>query len=277
VNTAALSDAAPSGRGRELRRSAPMQAAAKFGLTARGLVYVLLGVLVIAVAFGNGGAGTEKDQRGAMQELAQHSGGLVVLWVIAVGLVGYALWRLAEVAFGPAAKDDGVGPRLMSLARAVSYGALAYSAFSIIAGRRQSQAKRNTELSARIMSHSGGRWLVGAIGLGIAAVGITLAVRGLKRKFEKKLRMGEMSPRTRTAVRTLGVIGTVARGLVFALAGVLVVDAAVRYDPNKASGVDAAIRTLAQQPAGEALLVVTGLGLLAFAAYALTEARWRIT
>lgn len=70
-------------------------------------------------------------------------------------------------------------------------------------------------------------------------------------------------------------IGTIARGLVFALTGALVVEAAVRYQPSKAGGLDTALRTLRDQPFGMFALIVAGLGLITFGIYGLCEARWR--
>jgi hypothetical protein len=163
------------------------------------------------------------------------------------------------------------------LGRAIIYAFLAASAFSVIAGRHENQAERSQDLSARVLAHSGGRLLVGAIGVAIVVVGIVLVGQGLYRSFEKYLRLGDMGPRTRTVVRALGVVGAVARGLIVTLSGVLAVDAAVRFDPAKASGVDSALRTLAQQPLGQALLVVAGIGLVAFGVCGIAEARWHVT
>jgi hypothetical protein len=252
-----------------------MEVLARLGLLARALIYLLLGGLTFAIAFG--ARRSEADQRGAFQELATNAGGLLVLWVIAIGLVGYSLWRLAEAAFGVAGEGKRTGPRLQSLGRAIIYAFLAASAFSVIAGRHENQAERSQDLSARVMAHSGGRLLVGAIGVAIVVVGIVLVGQGLYRSFEKYLRLGDMGPRTRTVVRALGVVGAVARGLIVTLSGILVVDAAVRFDPAKASGVDSALRTLAQQPLGQALLVVAGIGLVAFGVYGIAEARWHVT
>jgi hypothetical protein len=91
----------------------------------------------------------------------------------------------------------------------------------------------------------------------------------------KQLMTSQMSARTRQAVRRLGMVGTTARGLVFALAGVLVIDAAITYDPAKAGGLDKALHTLRNQPFGEFLLILAALGLIAFGIYGLAEARWR--
>lgn len=252
-----------------------MEVAARLGLGARGLVYLLFGLLVLSVAFR--GKRGEADQRGAMQAAAAHSGGAVVILVIAIGLVGYAVWRFAEAAFGATGEGKKAGPRLKSLARGVAYTSLAASAFAIYAGRNESQAKKSSDLSAKVMQHSGGRLLVGAVGVVIAIVGVALVAQGLRRSFEKHLRLSKMSYRVRKIVIALGVGGTAARGAVFALVGLLVIDAAVRFEPKKASGVDAAIRTLAGQPFGKFLLIVTALGLLAFGLYGLAEARWRKT
>jgi drug/metabolite transporter (DMT)-like permease len=91
----------------------------------------------------------------------------------------------------------------------------------------------------------------------------------------KYLRTSQMSPRTRKAVKLLGMIGTIARGLVFALAGVLVIEAAVTHRASQAGGIDKALLTLRNQPFGEFLMLLAALGLVVFGIYGLCEARWR--
>jgi hypothetical protein len=130
-------------------------------------------------------------------------------------------------------------------------------------------------LSARVMAHTGGRWAVGLVGAIIVLVGITLVVEGLRLKFMRYFPVGSMSPELRSAIRQLGRIGTVARGLVFALAGFLVVVAAWTYQPAKAGGLDAAMKTLRDQPYGQVLLWAAGIGLMIFGIYGLAEARYR--
>lgn len=261
--------------GQQARNSGPMEVAARVGLTARGLVYLLLGALVASLAAGE--KRSETDQRGALQELVQHTGGEILLVAVAIGFIAYALWQYAQAAFGAAGEGKKAGPRVKSLFRGIAYTSLAVSAFTVLAGRQQSQSKQSRELSARVMQHSGGRVLVFAVGAVIGVVGVVLVVEGVRRSFEEHLRLGDMSARVRKVVVVLGVVGTVARGAVFALVGVLVIDAAVSFDPQEAGGVDGAIRTIAAAPYGRVLLIVTAIGLLAFGAYALAEARWRDT
>jgi hypothetical protein len=88
------------------------------------------------------------------------------------------------------------------------------------------------------------------------------------------LETSRMSMKTRVVVKRLGMVGTTARGAIFALAGALVVEAAINYQPSKARGLDKALLTLRNQPFGEALVIIAGLGLIIFGIYALCEARW---
>ena len=125
------------------------------------------------------------------------------------------------------------------------------------------------------MSHSGGRVVVGLVGAAVAVVGATLVVEGVTRKFEKYLELSRMSPAVRRLVGVVGVAGTVARGAVFALAGVFVIQAAWDYQPSKAAGLDGALRSLRDTRVGPWLLGAVALGLVAFGLYGFAEARWR--
>ena len=262
-----------SGSARRASDSRPAQWLARLGLTARGVLYILIGVVAILVAIGQGSH--EADQSGALQLLASQPYGLVALWLLFVGFAGYALWRLSEAVFGVTGEGNGAGPRLKSLVRAVLYAIFAVLTVKVITGQQASQASQQKDLTATVMHHTGGRWLVGIVGLAIVIAGLVLVLEGIRRKFMKYLRTGEMSPQTRRAVERLGMIGTTARGLVFALAGVLVIDAAVEFKPSKAGGVDKALLTLRDQPFGEFLLILAAAGLIAFGVYGLAEARWR--
>src|SRR6202035_1664226 len=197
------------------------------------------------------------------------------LWLLGIGFAAYALWRLSEVAFGVTGEKDGAGPRLISLARAVVYAGFSYLTFTVISGTQHSQSRQQQDVTATVMRHTEGRWLVGIAGLIVVIVGVILISQGARRKFMKYLRTQQMSRRTRRVVEVLGMIGTIARGLVFALAGALVIDAAVTHQASKAGGIDKALLTLRNQPFGEVLLMVAALGLIVFGIYGLCEARWR--
>ena len=250
--------------------------AARLGLSARAFIYLLIGILSLLVAVGHSTA--ETDQWGAMEQLNQTRAGHLVLWVVAVGLGAYALWRFAEAAFGVAGDGRKTGPRLKSFGRGCIYSVIALSAFEIVLGKAtKSQAGRQETLSSKVMHHTGGRIAVGLVGAIILVVGLALIREGLSRKFEKYLDLSTASHRTRRAVELLGVVGTTARGVVFSLAGVFVIQAAWDYQPKKAAGLDGALRSLRDTAAGPWLLAVVAIGLIAFGLYGFAEARWHRT
>src|ERR1700758_1822442 len=141
------------------------RALARAGLTARGVLYILIGWGAILVAFGQT-SGSQANQQGALQLLARQPYGLVSLWLLGIGFAGYALWRLSEAAFGVTGEGNGAGPRLKSLVRALIYAFFSYLTFRIIAGASTgSQARKQQDLTATVMHHPGGQWLVGIVGL----------------------------------------------------------------------------------------------------------------
>jgi Domain of Unknown Function (DUF1206) len=269
-----MATARASGTAKRASDSPAARALARAGLTARGVLYILIGWVAILVALGQ--SSHEADQQGALQLLAGQSYGLVSLWLLGIGFAGYALWRLSEAAFGVTGEGNGAGPRLKSLVRALIYAFFAYLTFKIISGTGGgSQTAKQQDMTATVMHHPGGRWLVGIVGLAIVIAGLVLVFEGIRRKFLKYLQLSQMSPRTRRIVERLGMIGTAARGAVFALAGVLVIEAAITYQPAKAGGIDKALLTMRNQPFGEVLLILVALGLIIFGVYGLCEARWR--
>jgi uncharacterized protein DUF1206 len=249
---------------------------ARGGFAARGVTYVLVGVLAVQIGLGAGGK--EADRSGALHAIAAQPGGTAVLWLLAAGFAGLALWRFAEAAYGQAGPGGRTaGKRLASLAYGVFYAFVCAGVAGFVSGSGGPAPgnSQSRDLTARLMSHAGGRWLVLLIGLIVAGAGIAMAAGGVRRTFRKQLRLAQMSARTRTVVEAVGVVGTTARGIVFAVVGVFVVVAAITFDPGKAQGLDGALRKIATTPLGPWLLVAVALGLVIFGIYSWCEARWR--
>jgi uncharacterized membrane protein YidH (DUF202 family) len=259
------------------RRSA-IEVLGRAGLTARGVIYILVGALAVQIAFGKSD-GKEADRQGALQTVAKTPGGTVLLWLLAVGLAGMALWRFSEVIWGQAGPDgQKATKRLMSLARAIFYSVVCAStvAFIVGAGGPGSSDKKSKDWSGKAMHDiPAGRWLVLLVGLGLIAGGIGIAVRAMRTKFEKKLNTHQMSPAVRKGVKTVGVVGLTARAVVYAAAGVFLAYAGITFDPGKAKGVDGTLREFAHTGAGPLVLVVVAIGLIVFGIYSFCEARWR--
>lgn len=250
--------------------SRPMGWAARVGLMARGIVYLLMGWLAVLVALG---ANKHVDQRGALTEVLAQPFGTALVGLMALGFACYSLWRLSEAAFGVTGEPDSAGARLKSLARGLAYAVLTYTAISVLQGARGTQAGQQGRLAADVMNQGWGRWLVGLAGVALVAVGLVMVREGWSDRFMRYF--GALPPNLRGPVVWLGRVGTVSRGVVFTITGWLVVLAAVNADPERAGGVDEAFRTLLDQPFGPALVVTLGLGLIVFGIYGLAEAAWR--
>ena len=261
---------------RQAARSEPMKGLAHLGLAARATIYILIGWLALLLARGVPTKST--DQRGAMQELASQRGGSFLLWVVAIGLAGYAVWRWSEAAFGVAGEGRKRGPRIQSFVRGCIYAFFAITAIKLLtqAGGK-SQARQEQDWTANIMAHSGGRLLIGLVGVIVVVVGVMLIREGLTKKFRKDLDMRRMSPGIQRVVTKLGMVGTTARGAVFAFVGIFVVRAAITFDPTKARGLDGALRSLARASGGRWLLGAAAVGLIVFGIYGYAEAIWRRT
>ena len=251
--------------------SEPVNWMARAGLTARGLTYILIGVLALLLALG--ASGKHADQKGAMTELLSHSYGSLLLGALAVGFFGYAVWRLLEAAFGVTGEPNSATARLKSAARGVIYLGLMLTAVNALRGSSQSQSGQQETITSRTLAHTGGRSLVIAVGLAVVAVAAVMIVEGWKLKFMRFFQ--HIPSEVRRLVVHLGRIGTIGRGCVFAVAGLLVVIAGWKPDPHYAGGMDAAFRTVLGQPYGRVLGVTAALALVAFGVYGLAEARWR--
>src|SRR5256884_1716787 len=221
-----------TGTARRASDSPAARALARAGLTARGVLYILIGWVAILVALGQGSH--EADQQGALQLLAAQSYGLVLLWLLGIGFAGYGLWRLSEAAFGVTGEGNGAGPRLRWLVRALIYAFFASLTFKVIAGAGGSQTKKQRDLTATVMHHPGGQWLVGIVGLAIVIAGLVLVFEGIRRKFLKYLQLSQMSPRMRRLVERLGLIGAPGPGAAFAPPGGLVIEAGRPHQPAQA-------------------------------------------
>jgi hypothetical protein len=249
---------------------------ARAGLAARGIVYVIVGWIAFEIAFGS--SGRQADQVGAVRLVAGRSFGSVALWLLVAGFCGLVLWRLSEALNGAAGpKGDKATTRLASLGRALIYGFFVYGLlkYAIGLGAPASSNKQAIDLTTTAMREPGGRFLTGLAGLLLIALGAALAYRAWQKDFVRQLRLSEMRPRLRRLVVALGQVGGIARGTVFAAAGIFVLVAAIRARPGQAKGLDATLRALAATPAGPLLLAVIAVGLIIFGIYSCAEARWR--
>lgn len=263
-------------KGRRAADSAPMRFLGRAGFLARGIMYLVVGWIALLVAFRK--TGQQADKTGALHQLSATPFGVVALWVLVVGFLGMAIWRLSEAAFGASgAGRPKTTTRLASLATAVLYAVVAWGVleYAIGVGSPPSSDQQSVDLTATAMRHPGGRIAVIVIGIAFIGGGLYVGYQAWRMRFRDDLLLGEMGKRTRRIVEWLGRAGGVARGIVFMTAGVFLVVAAAEAQPGQAKGIDSALRTLAQTPGGPWLLVLVAIGLVMFGLFSCSETRWR--
>jgi hypothetical protein len=245
--------------------------AARVGLTARGVVYIFMGALAFLIARG---AHAEVDQKSVLAQVLRKPDGTWLVALLAFGFGCYALWRFYE-AFAPNVASRTTGSRVLLFMRGVIYAGLAYSAFAVLNGSTERQSTQQRDYAITIMSHRDGRWLIGLIGFIILAVGIAQVREGIKLTFMRYFQGQNLSHEVRKWIRHLGRIGTIARGFVFAITGLLVISAAWTENATRATGLDGAVKALRNHRFGALLLGVVATGMIIFGVYGLAEARYR--
>lgn len=261
--------------GREAKRVADsrwFEVTARAGFVGSGIVHLLIGYLAILLGFGSGSGG-ETDQSGALRQIAAVPGGVVLLWLVAVGTAALTIRLVVEAVVG--GRTDSArawGNRLKNVGKAVVYGIIAYSAASYAVGAGKSSSGSSRSAAAKALATPGGVFLLLLVAAVAIAIGIGLIVIGCRRTFWKQL-VPPGQPIERV-VTVLGVVGYVLKGLAVVIVGVLIAVAGFRSDPDQATGLDGAFDALRSMPGGVFVLVAIGIGFLAFGVYSFFRARY---
>lgn len=260
------------GTAKQAHTSDSVQTLARVGIAARGVVWLVVGLLALSVVFGGD---QRTDQGGALRAIADKPLGKVLLGVLVVGFLGYAAWRLLSAAVGHKEEDGHTrsAHRVASLVDGLVYIFLAVSVVRFLTRGESNDVTASR--TAELMAKPGGRTAVGLLGVVLVAIGIVLAVKALRRHHVDKLRRSQMPSWLRGPAVTIGVVGLVGRSFVLALIGVFLTLAAYRFDPAQAKGLDAALQTLAQQTLGQLMLLAAVVGMLAYALWSFVEAAYR--
>ena len=244
------------------------------GFVARGLIYGIIGVLALKLALGDGGKLT--NQHGALSTLAHEPFGGLLLTLVAVGLGGYCIWRLVRAALGrgPEGSDSGFD-RIAALGSGIAYGLMCVLAIEILAGSSSSSSGSPKKATAGVLGWPAGTWLVGAAGVVTIGIACYQGYRAVTRSFLEDSKTEQMGPRLKKSITWLGTIGYFARMIVFGLIGIFLIKAAAEYRPRAAIGVDGALAKIVHASYGSLALGIVSAGLIAFALYSLSDARYR--
>jgi hypothetical protein len=260
--------------GARAERTKTFETLARAGFVSRGVIYGIIGILAVKLAIGSGGKTT--SQSGALKTIAHQPFGKVLLIIVAIGLAGYALWRFARALLGqgPEGSDSGFD-RVAAFASGVAYAVMCAIAVEILLGSEATSAGGAKRPTAGVLGWPGGTWIVGIAGAALCGVAFYQGYRGITHDFLKDSKTEEMSPGVRRWITRIGTVGHLSRMVVFGLVGIFLLKAAIDFNPNKAVEVDGALAKLANHAYGSYLLGIVAAGLVAFAVYSLSDARYR--
>jgi hypothetical protein len=255
---------------RHLTDNSIFRGLARLGFATSGLLQLLVGVIAVQVALG--GSGQQSDQSGALGDVAKTPGGVLVLWVGVIGSFALTLWFVvrALLAVAPEPKDRWKY-RAKDLGKAVVYLVIGVTALRFALGGSSNSASSQRKGTATLLDLPGGPVLVTLLGLVVIVIGGYLAYRGWSKRFTQEI-VVPAGAAGRATVR-LGQVGYLARGVAVVVVGLLFVVAAFTADPNKASGLDGALKSFADLPFGKVVLLVVALGWVASGVYMFVRAR----
>lgn len=253
----------------------PLKSGARVGLLAYGVVHLLIAFIAAQVAWS--GSGQDASAGGALKSLADQPFGVALLWITVLGLVALAAWQGSEAIWGHRDEDGAKlwWKRAQSLGRAGVYLVLAFTSGRIAIGSGGSAGSGSSEetATARLMSVPVGRTLVGVVSVVIVVIAARQAWRGITSSFTKDLAPGATTGTSGRSIERIGMVGWIAKGVALGIIGALFAWAAITFDPDKAGGLDDALKTLRDQPYGPYLLSVVAAGLAAFGVYCFAWSR----
>ncbi|WP_417307795.1 DUF1206 domain-containing protein [Devosia sp.] len=255
---------------------------ARFGYGARGVVYLLLGGLALTSAVWGGG-GDGEGSSDALTSLLGLPFGRIMLGAVALGLVGYILWRLAQGLLNADDHDDDMKGFILRAANIVSAGAnlfLALTAGSLALGMGSSSGGSGSgsggggeeTASAWLLSQPFGPWLLGAVALGVIVAGGAQIYRGLSEKYRKRIKLPKKHESWMDPICRFGLS---ARGAVLMIVGGFVLFAAITVSPENAGGTREALAYVYDLPFGRWLYGIAALGLISFGIYSIIEGIYR--
>ena len=249
---------------------------ARFGYAAKGVVYMLVGILAFQSAINWGGRATSSE--GAILTVASQPFGKVILLLVAVGLSGYVLWQLVQAAFDPEHDDSGpstIARRLSYAVGGLVYGSLVMFALRVVFNQPTTGSDSSGQQAATLLSQPFGQWLLGALGVAFIAYGCFYFYRAYSTNFRRHLKLAEMSAKEEKWSTRIGRFGLVSKGVVSIIIGYFFIQAALAADPSQAKNTEGALRTIEQQPYGALLMGLVALGLVAYGIHMGVQARYR--
>lgn len=256
---------------------------ARFGLLAKGVVYCLIGGLALTAAFGSGGQ--TGGRSAAFKEVLSQPFGQIMLGLIAIGLLGYSVWRFIQAFKDTEQKGDDAKGIIARIGFGIS--GLSYLAFTIYAatlifggsggsgsGGSGGSGGGKEFIVAKLLQQPFGQWLVGIVAAIIIIKGIIQIWKGFTGKFKQDVNDYEVDRRIQNIYDKGGKIGYISRGVVFGIIGFFFVKAAIQSDASEAGGTSEVFSWLNSQ-GGPWLMGLIALGLVGYGVFMFVKARYR--
>ena len=245
------------------------------GFAAMGVVHLLVGILAIMSVVGIASA---SGTQGVLEEIVQFPFGQVLLVVVAVGLVGYALWRFIQALLDTDAKGSdvkGIAIRIVYAGIGLVYLGLSFSALKIFFGLREDEGFWAQSWTAWLLAQPFGQWFVGLAAAVSAVIGIVHLYVAYKTKFRENWKLSEMSESQEKWGTRFGIVGFSARGVVFCIIGFFLAFAAWQSNAGRVKDFGGALRSVEQQPYGIWLLGLVAAGLFSYGIFMFFQVRFR--
>jgi hypothetical protein len=252
----------------------------RVGLIGKGVLFAVIGILAIQLATGDQ---ANASQTGAIQWIAEQPFGKFLLVLMTLALFALAAWRLLDAAMGDPVEGSEASDRVKYAVKGVLYLSLAIASLTITisnwSGSGSSSSSQssqsgggNQQATATILEWPGGRWLVGLLGLAVIGYALyQVKKQAIDADFTTRIDVGEDH-----WISKLGRFGYAARSIVYVMVGWFFLQAAITYDPNQSKGLSGTLQELAGGGFGQFVLWVVAIGLLAYGAFTIAEAKHRV-
>ncbi|MBW4511524.1 MAG: DUF1206 domain-containing protein [Scytonematopsis contorta HA4267-MV1] len=251
---------------------------ARLGYAAKGVVYLVVGLLAMQAAIGSGGR--TMGTSGALQLIITQPFGRILLGIVTLGIIGHVLWRLVQVFFDPGNRGQSINAkqivkRIGYGCSAIGYTGLAWTAVKLIMGTEAGDSESIEDWTEYFLDLPFGRWLVVLAGVIVIGVGISFIFEAYKAKFRCQLKLRLQSSSEQSWTVGLARFGIASRGFVFGIIGIFLIFAAIQIDGSEARGLGGVLTALAKLPFGSWILGIVAFGLIAYGIYSLIEAYYR--
>ena len=240
----------------------------RVGYLARAILYGVLGLIALTTA-GQISKGTD----GIFEAIQGFPAATAILWIMAIGLFFYALFRFASPVFdieNEGSDAKGWGKRIGHAGSGVGHLALAYTAYQFAMNSGGGSGGGGAEEAASgVLGVPFGGTLLGILGIIFFVVAIFQIKKGLTGEF-----MNRLSASAPDASRWMGAVGYSARGVVYAMIGWSLVQSG--FMSQGAQNVKTLGGALASLAGEGALFTATAAGLIIFGVFSLILANYRI-